>query len=123
MSIRFRYDEKRFDADGTYDIRYEILKKRIDKATVRNSGERVTAPGKIAIIYSFRREVEEYRKYAQFLLSSGYMSGDVEELDIEKLQGVEGLKALRLTVNSDPAAAPRKKVSPAEVAAAVRALA
>ena len=123
MSIRFRYDEKRFDADGTYDIRYEILKKRIDKATVRNSGERVTAPGKIAIIYSFRREVEEYRKYAQFLLSSGYISGDVEELDIEKLQGVEGLKALRLTVNSDPAAAPRKKVSPAEVAAAVRALA
>ena len=32
LSIRFRFDEKRFDVDGAYDIRYEIVKKRIDKA-------------------------------------------------------------------------------------------
>jgi hypothetical protein len=29
MSIRFRFDEKRFDVDGAYDLRYEIVKKRI----------------------------------------------------------------------------------------------
>src|SRR5438477_540706 len=40
MSIRFRFDEKRFDVDGAYDIRYEIVKKRIDKALVKGSPER-----------------------------------------------------------------------------------
>lgn len=28
LSIRFRPDEKQFDVDGAYDIRYEIIKKR-----------------------------------------------------------------------------------------------
>ena len=51
LSIRFRFDEKRFDVDGAYDIRYEIVKKRIDKAVIRGTTERVTQPGKIAIVY------------------------------------------------------------------------
>jgi hypothetical protein len=42
LSIRFRVDEKRFDVDGAYDIRYEIVKKRIDKARIRGTSERVT---------------------------------------------------------------------------------
>ena len=37
LSIRFRFDEKRFDVDGAYDIRYEIVKKRIDKAVIRGT--------------------------------------------------------------------------------------
>ena len=45
LSIRFRFDEKRFDVDGAYDIRYEIVKKRIDKAVVQGTAERVTQPG------------------------------------------------------------------------------
>src|SRR5262249_57611777 len=45
LSIRFRFDEKRFDVDGAYDIRYEIVKKRIDKAVVHGTPERVTQPG------------------------------------------------------------------------------
>ena len=52
LSIRFRFDEKRFDVDGAYDIRYEIVKKRIDKAVIRGTEERITQPGKIAIIYA-----------------------------------------------------------------------
>ena len=32
LSIKFRMDEKQFDVDGAYNIRYEIIKKRIDKA-------------------------------------------------------------------------------------------
>ena len=35
LAIRFRFDEKRFDVDGAYNVRYEIMKKRIDKAVVR----------------------------------------------------------------------------------------
>ena len=61
LSIRFRFDEKRFDVDGAYDIRYEIVKKRIDKAVVEGTSDRVTQPGKIAIIYSQSPEAHEYR--------------------------------------------------------------
>ena len=32
LAIQFRMDEKQFDVDGAYNIRYEIIKKRIDKA-------------------------------------------------------------------------------------------
>src|SRR5262249_62091743 len=56
LSIRFRFDEKRFDVDGAYNVRYEIMKKRIDKAVVRGTTERVTQPGKIAIVYSQEAE-------------------------------------------------------------------
>ena len=33
LGIRFRMEEKKFDVDGAYNARYEIIKKRIDKAT------------------------------------------------------------------------------------------
>lgn len=35
MAIKFRMDEKQFDVDGAYNIRYEIIKKRIDKANIK----------------------------------------------------------------------------------------
>ena len=99
ISIRFRMDEKKFDVDGANNIRYEIIKKRIDKATVRDSEERLTQPGKIAIVYTQQKEVQEYQRYIEFLQSEGYVSKEVEYLDVEELPGVPGLKAMRLTVN------------------------
>ncbi|MEO1655745.1 MAG: GAF domain-containing protein, partial [Bacteroidota bacterium] len=42
LSIRFRQDEKQFDVDGAYNIRYEIVKKRIDKAMIKGTDERLT---------------------------------------------------------------------------------
>ena len=98
LSIRFRADEKRFDVDGAYDMRYEIVKKRIDKALVKGSSERVTQPGRIAIVYSNVAEAAEYRGYLDYLHHLGYVSADVEELELEELQGVHGLRALRATV-------------------------
>lgn len=98
LSIRFHYDEKRFDVDGAYDMRYEIIKKRIDKATIKGSGERLTQPGKIAIVYSQPREAAEYREYIEYLQTAGYLTGPVEEMTLEDLQGVQGLHALRVTV-------------------------
>ena len=56
-------EEKKFDVDGAYNARYEIIKKRIDKATIKDSSERLTQPGKIAIIYSHEKEVKEYMNY------------------------------------------------------------
>jgi len=101
LSIRFRFDEKRFDVDGAYDIRYEIVKKRIDKALVQGTAERVTQPGKVALIYSQPGEALEYRAYIEYLQSLGYLTDGVEQLDLEELQGVQGLRALRVQVALD----------------------
>ena len=103
LAIRFRFDEKRFDVDGAYNVRYEIMKKRIDKAVLRGSTERLTQPGKIAIVYSQATEAAEYRDYIAYLHSLGYLTGEVERLDLEELQGVPGLRALRVTVDFDRA--------------------
>ncbi len=99
LSIRFRFDEKRFDVDGAYNVRYEIIKKRIDKAVISGTSERLTQPGKIAVVYSQNSEAAEYRNYIVYLQKLGYLTRDVEELDLEELQGVPGLRALRVTVD------------------------
>ena len=99
LAIRFRFDEKRFDVDGAYDIRYEIVKKRIDKALVKGTSERVTQPGTIAIVYAQPSEAAEYRGYIEYLQSLGYLKRGLETLELEELQGVYGLRALRVTVD------------------------
>lgn len=99
LSIKFRMDEKRFDVDGAYNIRYEILKKRIDKAHIKNTKERLTIPGKIAIVYNHQDEAEEYLKYIKHLQVKNYIKKGVELLELEDLQGSTGLKALRIQIN------------------------
>ena len=99
LAIRFRQDEKRFDVDGAYNIRYEIIKKRIDKAHIRDTGERLTQPGKISIVYSHDSDASEYLRYIEYLKSEGYLVGETERLELEELQGAKGLHALRISVN------------------------
>ncbi len=99
LSIRFRQDERQFDVDGAYNIRYEIIKKRIDKATVQDTGERLTQPGTIALVYAQSREAVEYYEYIDYLQDRGLLEPGVEELGLEELQGVKGLLALRVRVN------------------------
>lgn len=99
IDISFRKDEKRFDVEGAYNIRYEIMKKRIDKVRIRNTNERLTQPGKIAIVYSYVREAEEYSKYIEFLQNKKIILPDVEMLDLEEVQGISGLRAIRMSVN------------------------
>jgi hypothetical protein len=101
LSIRFRFDEKRFDVDGAYDIRHEIIKSRLDKASLKGKGERLTQPGKIAVVYSHPEEAQEMLRHIDFLRSEGYLTGDVENLELEQLPGVKGLRALRASVNFD----------------------
>jgi hypothetical protein len=99
FSIMFRMDEKRFDVAGAYNIRYEIVKKRIDKAHVKGTSERITQPGTIAIIYTQEKEAREYERYFEFLEARGYILPGAEQLEVEQLQGLLGLKALRVKVN------------------------
>ena len=99
LSIRFRPDEKRFDVDGAYNVRYEIIKKRIDKAIIRGTTERLTQPGKIALVYSHASEAAEWREYIEYLQGLGYLTREIEELELDELQGAQGLRALRVAVD------------------------
>ena len=101
LDIRFREDEKKFDVEGGYNIRYEIIKKRIDKALIKGTGERLTQPGTIAIIYSQANEFQEYKKYLDYLKSIKYIQDKIENLELEDMQGVFGLQAMRVKVNID----------------------
>jgi hypothetical protein len=99
LSIRFRVDEKRFDVDGAYNVRYEIIKKRFVKATIRGTTDRLTQPGKIALVHSHATEAQEWREYIAYLQRRHYLIDNVEELELGELQGAQGLRALRVTVD------------------------
>ena len=101
IDIKFRRDEKRFDVEGAYNIRYHIVKKRIDKVSLKNKKERLTQPGKIALVYFSQKEADEYIGYIRYLQEQNILNNDLEELELEELQGVSGLKALRVGVAID----------------------
>ena len=101
ISIGFRKDERRFDVEGAYNIRYEITKKRLDKVHVEGTSERLTQPGKIAIVYSNPREAQEYNEYICYLQSKNLLKPGIENLELEELQGVRGLKAMRVDINME----------------------
>jgi hypothetical protein len=98
ISIRFRMDEKHFDIDGAYNIRYEVIKKRIDKAYIKGTRERITQQNKITIIFSKVEEELDYMKYINLLQDKGILASKIEEFEVEDLQGVSGLKAIRVAV-------------------------
>lgn len=99
IDILFRNDEKRFDVEGAYNIRYHIIKKRIDKVHLKDSRERLTQPNKIALVYFSDKEAGEYISYIQYLQADHILNDDLEKLELEDLAGVSGLKALRVSVN------------------------
>jgi len=98
LSIRFRVDEKKLDVDGAYNARYEIIKKRIDKAHIKGTAERITQKGKLVIVYSQKKDELEYLRYIKYLQSKGYLEDFVETVVLEDLQGVVGLKAIRVNI-------------------------
>jgi hypothetical protein len=121
LSIFFSPDERHFEVAGAYDIRHEIIKKRIDKAVIKSKSERLTQPGRIAIVYSQKQEGAEYLEYIDYLQAAGYLKAGTEDVELEDLQGAQGLKALRATVELR---APQAQMQPLPeiAAAAVRAL-
>jgi hypothetical protein len=98
LSIRYRIDEKRFDVDGAYNARYEVVKKRIDKAHIKGTEERITKKGKIAIIFTDKETEREYLRYISFLQHNNLLGKEIEHFELEDVQGVVGLKALRVSV-------------------------
>ncbi len=98
ISVHFRMDEKQFDVEGAYNARYEIIKKRVDKAHIKGTNERITQPGNIVIVYSQDQDAHEYRTYLNYLVSKGFLKEDYKDYELEDLQGVHGLRALRAEV-------------------------
>jgi hypothetical protein len=101
LTIHFSTESKQFEVEGSYNIRYEIIKKRIDKATVKGTNERLTQPGQLAVIYTQDKESEEYTRYLEYLREKGFLHGEVESLELDDLQGVHGLRALRAPIVLD----------------------
>ena len=99
ISISFRSKERKFDVDGSYNMRYEIIKKRIDKVHIKDSEERLTQPGTIAIVYSNQKELDEYMEYIDFMRTEGLIGDKLEECQLEELQGISGMNAIRVDVN------------------------
>lgn len=99
ITIRYRIDEKQFDVDGAYNVRYEMIKKRIDKAHIKNTNERLTQPHKLSVVYSSNAMEKEYLAYFEFLQAKNYIGNDIEIVDLEELQGASGIKAIRVSIN------------------------
>ncbi|WP_293943502.1 MULTISPECIES: GAF domain-containing protein [unclassified Sphingobacterium] len=99
IDISFREDERRFDVEGSLNIRYEIIKKRIDKIRVKRTKERLTQVNKIAIVYLSDEILEDLNLSIQAIYDMGIIESTVEHLKLEDVQGIVGLKAIRLTVN------------------------
>ena len=102
LSIRFRFDEKRLRR-RTARVRHPLRdrQKRIDKAVVRGTAERLTQPGKIAIVYAHNAEAAEYRHYPSTTLQKlGYLTTDVgRRARPRRAAGRPDLRALQATVD------------------------
>jgi hypothetical protein len=71
-------------------MRFEaILMKPISKTYGKNYIKKIT------IVYSHNEETE-YLKYIKFLQFKGILEPTIEQFDVEELQGVSGLKAIRI---------------------------
>jgi hypothetical protein len=94
--------EKMFDVKGTRDIRYELVKKRIEKAVDKDLQERITQPGMLTVVYSAEDEWEEYQQYLRYLSREGWVEPKVQTGFVESLQGVSGLKFARVRILPEP---------------------
>ncbi|MGJ5642159.1 hypothetical protein [Formosa sp. S-31] len=101
LTIRYRIDEKHFDVDGAYNVRYEMIKKRIDKAFIKGTNERLTQPHKLCVVYASNEIEQEYLNYFEFLQSKNYIGNTVEIVELEELQGASGIKAIRAEINQN----------------------
>lgn len=98
LTIQFRMDEKKFDVAGEENVHYAMLKKRIDKALIKGTANRLTLPGKVAIVYTQEKERLEYESYLNYLIKKKMINPVVEDFELAPLQGIIGLKAIRVTV-------------------------
>ena len=59
--------------------------------------------GHIAIAYLDEKDKAQYLQFLNYLAQEGYIEPKIEELSLEKVQGVEGIQALRVKVKMQEA--------------------
>lgn len=101
VDISYRIDERHFDVEGSYSIRYQVLKKRIDKVRIRDTNERLTQPSTVSIVYANPEAIKAYLHHIDRLIKSRKLASEIEHLDLEKLQGIGMMKAIRVKINLD----------------------
>ena len=59
IDVEFRADEKHFDVVAeSRGVQYELVKKRVDKAMIRGTLDRLTISGHVAIVYTNSNDSE-----------------------------------------------------------------
>jgi hypothetical protein len=53
------------------------------------------------MVYSNQKELPEYEEYVRFLQKKNILKSELEWLELEELQGIKGLKAIRVEINLD----------------------
>ena len=91
------------------------------RAMVKGRAERLTQPGKIAIVYLWAKESLEYREYIDYLQALECLTDAVEEVGLEELHGIQGLKALRVEVDMRDVVQ-QPSLAPEQVEEAVRSM-
>ncbi|MBA4318473.1 MAG: GAF domain-containing protein, partial [Flavobacterium sp.] len=69
--------------------------------------ERITEKEKITIVYSHNNEETEYLNYIKFLQFKNVLEPTIEQFEVEELQGVSGLRAIRVKVINDKEQPPK----------------
>ncbi|XHX77865.1 MAG: GAF domain-containing protein [Stenomitos frigidus ULC029] len=90
--------ERMFDVRGSRDTRYEIVKKRIDKAIDEKTNTRITQPGMLTLVFCTDEEWTEYQQYFRYLMREGWIDDQIERGTVQPLQGVTGLKYARVRI-------------------------
>ena len=98
IDISFRDDERRFDVEGGYNIRYQMVKKRIDKVHIKSSHERLVQPNTVAIVFQGETLESEIKKIVHEVVEMGLIVPSFELLDLEEIQGVNELRAVRAAI-------------------------
>ncbi|MBM3383422.1 MAG: hypothetical protein FJY29_13450 [Betaproteobacteria bacterium] len=99
VNVTFDFDDKLFHVEGGADGRGEMLKRRVDRAVIKGTQERLAQPGKLSVVFTQERERLEYMEYFTFLAAQECLLEDVEEYLIDEVQGAQGLRALRVSIN------------------------
>ena len=90
--------ERMFDVRGSRDTRYEIVKKRIDKAIDSETGTRITQPGMLTLVFCTEEEWTEYQQYLRYLMREAWVDTQIERGTVQPLQGVTGLRYARVRI-------------------------
>ena len=101
IDISFREDERRFDVEGGYNIRYQMVKKRIDKVRIQGSNERLVRPDMLAIVFQGREVESEIIAILEEIVELGYLKPGFESCTLEEIQGVSEMRALRAKIVLD----------------------